>query len=369
MKILLNGLENTTHSVALVHQFQLMAMAKIQGNNIIKKQKIIHDWPQISPGFNASDLNIIESVQSPFKGEEFDAEYSIGGGLIPNKFKSNKRYMFYVTEFGKLTDAGKFLHESIEQGIELIVPSQWVKNRIQDNIGTCAPIHVIPHGYSEEYFYPQPKNVRMENRKLLGIPNDSYVFLNIGALTWNKGVDALLIAFSNIHSLHPNAKLILKDSSNLYSLTAESLIRNLLEKKTISESCINSIYIIQGHIDLQKLNLIYGLSDCYVSPYRAEGFNLPVIEAMATNCSVIVTDGGPTDDYINDEFSIKIESIKLTDEIGTYLQPSIESLIDSMLRKISDGPRNDDEQRALCDKSYEYKNIAKSILHLFSINC
>ena len=51
------------------------------------------------------------------------------------------------------------------------------------------------------------------------------------------------------------------------------------------------------------MRILYNACDCYLSPYIAEGFNMPVMEAAACGLPVIVSKGGATDDFTNDTFA------------------------------------------------------------------
>ena len=46
------------------------------------------------------------------------------------------------------------------------------------------------------------------------------------------------------------------------------------------------------------MNLLYNIADLYISPYRGEGFNMPVLEAMSVGLPVLVSAGGSTDDFV-----------------------------------------------------------------------
>jgi len=85
---------------------------------------------------------------------------------------------------------------------------------------------------------------------------------------------------------------------------------------------------------------LYQVADVYVSPYRAEGFNLPVLEAAACGIPIICTRGGPTDDFVTDEFARRIESGKSVVTIdgrhASRLDPSLEHLIALMTAAIED---------------------------------
>ena len=76
-------------------------------------------------------------------------------------------------------------------------------------------------------------------------------------------------------------------------------------------------------------------ADAYVSPYRAEGFNMPVLEAAACGVPVICTAGGPTDEFTEEPFARRIRSsprrvnFNATD-VGDYLEPNPDHLIELM---------------------------------------
>jgi len=80
------------------------------------------------------------------------------------------------------------------------------------------------------------------------------------------------------------------------------------------------------------------LADAYVSPYSAEGFNIPVLEGAASGLPVICTSGGPTDDFVKDSFARKIRSkllpIPLENIDGHVLEPEVEHLTDLMFEVI-----------------------------------
>ena len=63
-------------------------------------------------------------------------------------------------------------------------------------------------------------------------------------------------------------------------------------------------------VDLTGSELIelYISADCYISPYIAEGFNMPALEAAACGLPVIATRGGPTDDFLPEESCLSLPS-------------------------------------------------------------
>src|SRR5579872_4162762 len=51
---------------------------------------------------------------------------------------------------------------------------------------------------------------------------------------------------------------------------------------------------------------MYRAADCFVFPYRGEGFGMPMLEAMACGLPVIATAGGAADDFLDDDTAYRI---------------------------------------------------------------
>lgn len=79
---------------------------------------------------------------------------------------------------------------------------------------------------------------------------------------------------------------------------------------------------------------LYQTADAYVSPYLAEGFNLPVLEAAACGLPVLCTSVGPTDDFTDPSFALPIDSqpasTMMNGETRYFRQPDLDHLIAQM---------------------------------------
>ena len=75
---------------------------------------------------------------------------------------------------------------------------------------------------------------------------------------------------------------------------------------------------------------MYGISDCYVSPYLAEGFGLTPLEASSSGTPIVVTKGGSTDDYFNPIMGTQIQSKLIRVKSASYLRPNVDSLVESI---------------------------------------
>jgi glycosyltransferase involved in cell wall biosynthesis len=102
----------------------------------------------------------------------------------------------------------------------------------------------------------------------------------------------------------------------------------------------NRITYLGGSFSNEQMAKLYHVADAYVSPYRGEGFNIPVLEAAAAGLPIICTRGGPTDDFVTDSFARRIDSRKvqvmIRDQKAFRLEPSLEHLIALMEAMIED---------------------------------
>lgn len=165
-------------------------------------------------------------------------------------------------------------------------------------------IHVIPLGIDPILFNPSatPSPIIKEMAK------KRFCFLFNGGVTTRKGTDILINAYLNEFNVHEPVCLFIKDS-NMYGKDLSEKVEALSKRDDIA-----SIVYYSSDILHDELPGLYTAADCYVHPYRAEGFGLPIAEAMACGVPVIVTGGGACLDFVDPDsgYFIKcsIESMK-----------------------------------------------------------
>jgi glycosyltransferase involved in cell wall biosynthesis len=98
---------------------------------------------------------------------------------------------------------------------------------------------------------------------------------------------------------------------------------------------------IGGTYSCEKMADLYRACDVYVAPYRAEGFNLPVLEAAGCGLPVICTAGGPTDEFTDPTFCARVRSVLEHPEldetlVGDALAPDPGHLLELMTRAARD---------------------------------
>ena len=130
---------------------------------------------------------------------------------------------------------------------------------------------------------------------------------------------------------------------------------------------LSSIIVISKNLTLKELSELYGSCDAYVSPYRAEGFNMPPLEAAACGIPTILTSGGSTDDYYHPSFVSKIEGKKILISGKNYIEPNLESLISNMSFLIE--KRNSlfkkNEAISFIKKNFTWKLVSQKLSDLF----
>lgn len=345
MALRVEGWRGISHSYALVNQFQLLAfqkhgLARVQH---VDMPFIMAHWGtgQNSSGFTEADQNLLAGLSTPVMAQ---AVYRIFAPLELVVHATLPTVTFVVTEFGLDTDrhpAG-FATEYAARGGRVHTPSQWSRQRLIANGVPESIIHVVPHAADEDYFFPMDAQSIALNRQNMGLDEDDVVLLNVGTHHWNKGLDVLLKSFAAARQQNKRLKLVLKDQRSTYLMNSESYVYQILNDIGLAdEDLIPSIRLISGHLNLAQLNSLYNAADAYVTPYRAEGFNLPALEAQSCGTPVVATRGGATDDFLSGSGYHPIEGVLMENAslkehltINAYVEPDTEHMV-SVLSQLS----------------------------------
>jgi glycosyltransferase involved in cell wall biosynthesis len=339
------GWRGINHSFALVNQFQLLELAQTPGLDLGHVDAPFHfaHWSRAAngAGFKPNDEAILERLRPPSTATDWTYRIFSPLDLRPSRF-AKRLAVFAVTELGldaQSLTLGSDIAEFEAAGHILVTPSQWSRERIIDFGFNPDTVHVIPHAVSSDYFFPMADAQIQQQRSALGFKETDVLLLNIGAAIWNKGIDVLLTAFALARQKRHDLRLIFKDQRNTYGISGETFVQTTLANAgLLSNDVLNAITLIPSNLDMAQMNSMYGIADCYVSPYRAEGFNLPVLEAMACGVPVIVTDGGATDDFVSGSMHRKVgstlhQNTRIQDkDISGYREPHLDQLVEMLLQ-------------------------------------
>ena len=374
MNILIEGWRGINHSYALVNQWQI--------NELIKSSNIsFKDVPFSNKNWNSEKndsglkdeiKNIINQIKPPSKDIAYDITYRISGPFnFDNKFSSKVMFVFATTEYRNLTDEFYINCDPDKLGKEenffIHTPSNWSKKGFLSAGFRDDQVVVVPHGVDLNTFNLISQEEKKKIRNKYKIKYDDFVLTNISAMTVNKGVEVLIAAYGMLKKKHKNLKLILKDQSNLYEWKVDFPMKKVFESefnqknKIFNDEMYKDIIVISENLDFDQLRDIYSITDCYVSPYKAEGFNLTPLEAAACGTQIVVTDGGSTDDYFDDCMGFKIESKEKNLNNNIFLSPKIDSLIDILNSIINKTDYKKEIRSKLVHKNFSWESVVKKL--------
>jgi glycosyltransferase involved in cell wall biosynthesis len=343
--ILIEGWRGITHSYAMVNQYQLLELVRQPGLAVYHQDCAFASprWNTQTngPQFPAEMQAVIDQVPPP-AGQALDVVLRIASPFERSPTTASKVLTFMTAEGGLGPENFPLpaapIARMFEGNASIVCPSRWAHMKLQEYGFPGERMAVVPHGIHPEIFYPLDTAHRGVVRTRLGLLPDQHVFLNLGAMSVNKGIDLLLRAFFEIHQRHPGARLVLKDEKNLYGLSGVAVVQDAMKRypQLSNQGFLDAIKLLSVTLPLAEMRELYCLADSYVSPYRAEGFNLPVIEAIACGTPVIVTAGGATDDFCEARTSLQVSARRRTNaEVhwsgsGYHLEPELDALVAAM---------------------------------------
>lgn len=231
------------------------------------------------------------------------------------KFHGQPRIAYTVFELDTLTDAEKRHLNSCDI---IWVVSEWARRVAEDNLGKDRTIQTVPEGVDPQLFPYQPDQKPLQSSYKL------ITLLNIGKFEVRKGHLHLL-------ELLKSSKLPLRliaHWSNFF-VPREVIVRTMIDmgfqhiaKRYLDQDAItpkvmcdvftckngNEIWFPSSFLPGENPTLdLISRSDIGIFPYCAEGWNLPLMECMATGLPCIATDySGPTE-YIDEDNSILLD--------------------------------------------------------------
>jgi glycosyltransferase involved in cell wall biosynthesis len=173
----------------------------------------------------------------------------------------------------------------------VLAPSRHVEQVLRES-GVTVPVVLLHAGIDEEFFKPRKSVARRR----------PFQFLHISSGFPRKGIDVLLAAFFREFTQADNVVLILKTFPNIHNDVADQLARWQAEVPN-GPNCVH----MDTDLDQESLAQLYEEADCAVYPSRAEGFGLPMAEAMAKCIPLITTAYGGQIDFCSPDNSFLLE--------------------------------------------------------------
>lgn len=157
-------------------------------------------------------------------------------------------------------------------------PSAWARNILLAHGLPATKVTVVPEGVDAELYHPhcRPWN----ETKLL----TKFRFLMLGKFEERKGYTQLLDAFVKAFAKNPKVELLIKGDYYIDQQRKGAMLLDFVKSYNAP-----NIRLLTGAASQEDLFVIYNMADAFVFPSRAEGWGLPLIEAMATGLPAIAT--------------------------------------------------------------------------------
>lgn len=332
------------HSYAVVNQWQLLALAK-RGDIALGIRDVpyfLDHWKSTKGLFAPAQEAVLAALPALGPGDDADVTFRI---FVPYDFSPAPRgrtAVFATSEY-QCVEPFKFKSPpdiaalSRSGDFTLVTPSAWSREGFLRLGLRTEQIAVVPHGVDADVFRPVERE-RQAARDMFRL--SGFTFANASAMTENKGIDVLLRAFAAVAEKRPDVRLLLKGADGLYE--SKAMLAQIVDGLPAhTKALVNDRILYFGStVTMKQMALFYQAVDAYVSPYRAEAFNLPALEAAACGATVICTKGGPTDDFLSGDFAGLIDSRVKTvgggDTRGNELEPDLDHLIHLMFQAMDD---------------------------------
>jgi len=207
--------------------------------------------------------------------------------------------IFQPWEYGALPV--DWLEPMRERAAEVWVYTNYLKETYVQSGVPAEKIHVIPCGVDPSLFHPDVIPLQLPTKK-------HFRFLFVGGSIPRKGIDILLDCYLRAFSAADDVCLVVKD----FAKATAYRDRNLADHIGVIAQTPGAPEILYLDQDLspQEVAGLYAACSCLVHPYRAEGFALPVAEAMAVGLPVIVPNHGAVLDFVDPQTGYLVPAVE-----------------------------------------------------------
>ena len=167
------------------------------------------------------------------------------------------------------------------------VTAEHVKKLLIDN-GVRVPITVVGNGVDHWERIAADADYPLKAK--------SFRFLHVSSGFPRKGLDVLLHAYAEAFTSRDDVSLVIKTFPNIHNTTSQQIAAL---RDTYPE--LGDIVLIDADLSDASLKALYGQCQVLVAPSRAEGFGLPIAEALLSGLAVLATGWSGQMDFLKDD--------------------------------------------------------------------
>ena len=317
---------------------------KVRNLTIGDSWKGMNDTPHDGEPYITDEMKDMLILQTLFNGDKTRSDFPMYGyknDYVPDVhivLAETNNYYFYEKYDGykiayNVWESTRYPDDFFKRLFyfdEVWVPTQWQFDCLVEQGYPAHKISIVPEGVDVETFKPLTK-----------IPKkDKFRFLYFGRWDYRKGTTEVLKTFGEVFSDRTDVEMI-ASVENPYPYDGLNTTEERVEFHKINTENIKFIKFTPREEYIKYLQE----GDVFVSCARSEGWNLPLIEAMACGTPSIYSDWGGQLEFAEGKgVPVKIDylrpaNIEHKDFPGEYCEPDWNNLGEQMLNVFNDYKR------------------------------
>ncbi len=338
LHVIWEGSQFVTHSLALINRQHCLNLLKVPG---VELTVVPYEQDQFAP---EGDPALEQLARCDVRNKAVDWERLKGVPTVwvrhqwPPKAEAPPIGKWVIMQPWEFSHLRRDFVEFFSKAVEIWTPSTFSREAMVRSGLPFDQVQVIPNGIDPQLFTPYGDAYPLPTQKRLRL-------LYVGGTIFRKGIDVLLAAYAKAFTASDDVVLVIKDmggDSFYRGQTAQQLIQQFQQTPNAPE-----VLYIDQTLSPEEMAQLYRACTALVMPYRGEGFSLPTLEAMACGLAVVVTEGGATDDFVDEHVGWKIPAVRreIGDRIDGHpltgtawvLEPDQEALV-KILHTLYDRP-------------------------------